>query len=126
MYVLTVGNVAFLYDRDEKKVGSYLDLERVPAPVRVSRDVRKISITKADLSYENIETGTGDSFNKLLIRANEAISSRDTVKIDTSAKEGPTFNSMQYDSFLQDSFLIARYKSVTPVSSFSSVPPMPP
>ena len=55
MYVFPVGNQALLLDRDEKRVGKYIDLERVPAPIRVSHDVRRISVTKIDLFQENIE-----------------------------------------------------------------------
>jgi len=55
MYVFPVGNQALLLDRDEKRVGKYMDLERVPAPIRVSHDVRRIRVTKIDLFQENIE-----------------------------------------------------------------------
>ena len=100
MYVFPVGNTALLYDRDEKRVGSYLDLERVPAINRVSRDVRRIGITKVDLSNEEDENRIGDSFNKLLVRVNEAISLQDTIKINSSLEKGQTLNSFQNDSFL--------------------------
>lgn len=66
MYVYPVGNQTWLLDRDEKRVGKYMEKERVPAPIRVSYDVRKITITRIDNDQEIDE-------NKSLINDNNKI-----------------------------------------------------
>jgi hypothetical protein len=52
MYIFPVGNQNYLYDRDIKRVGSYMKHERVPGVNRVSYDVRHIKITKIDSNIE--------------------------------------------------------------------------
>ena len=52
MYIFPIGSQTVVVDRDEKRVGRYIELERVPAPIKVHYNVRRISVTKIDSNQE--------------------------------------------------------------------------
>jgi hypothetical protein len=64
MYIFPIGNQSYLLDRDEKRVGKYMDMERVPGVIRVSRDVRHIKITKIDSNQDIEEAFSKTNINK--------------------------------------------------------------
>ena len=62
MYVFSLRNQSYILDRDEKRVGKYMETaERVPAVVRVHRYVRQTKITK---------TGSNPDINGYFLRNN--------------------------------------------------------
>ncbi|MDR1231892.1 MAG: hypothetical protein LBK61_10895 [Spirochaetaceae bacterium] len=53
MYVLPVGNQIWGLDRDEKRIGKYIETkEEVPPPYAVSRTVRRVSVSLLDAYQE--------------------------------------------------------------------------
>lgn len=53
MYVLPVGSQIWMLDRDEKRIGKYMEKEgKVPAPYPVSPTVRRVSVSAIDAYQE--------------------------------------------------------------------------
>ena len=68
MYIFSIGNQKLLYNRDEKRVGIYMEKERVPPPIRVSHYVRRISITKINntpYTFKNNQLNTDKNILEL-------------------------------------------------------------
>ena len=103
-YVAPVGNNLFILDRDEKRVGKYIENEGpVPAPIRVSHDVRKISIFKIPLNQEKSTENINSDFYRLLIKTIKNSLSQENK---TELKESEIFTSnFQHDTFFLDRLL---------------------
>ena len=103
-YVAPIGNNLLIYDRDEKRVGKYMEKEGpIPGPIRVSRDVRKISIFKVPLNQEKSVDNLNSDFYKLLTKIIEnSFSQENKVELKESTIITPNF---QQDTFLLDRLL---------------------
>ena len=98
-YVAPVGNNLLILDRDEKRVGKYMEREGpIPGPIRVSRDVRKISIFKIPLNQEKSVDYINSDFYRLLTKTIENSSSQEN-KIELKDSEIITPN-LQRDTFV--------------------------
>ena len=108
-YVAPVGNNLLILDRDEKRVGKYMEKdEPVPAPIHVFRDVRKINIFKVPLNQEKSTDNINSDFYKVFTKTIEKYSSQED-KIELKNSEIITSN-FQHNTFLLDRLL--NYKSL--------------
>ena len=103
-YVAPVGNNLLILDRDEKRVGKYMEEEGpVPAPIRVSHDVRKISIFKIPINQEKSVDNINSDFYRLLTKTIEnSFSQENKIELKESEIITPNF---QHDTFLLDRLL---------------------
>ena len=103
-YVAPIRNNLFILDRDEKRVGKYMEQEGpIPAPIRVSHKVRKISICKIPINQEKPVENINSDFYRLLIKTIEN-SFLEENKIEFKENENITLN-FQHDIFLLDRLL---------------------
>ena len=81
MYVFSLGNQKYLYNRDEKRVGKHMERERVSPPIRVSHFVRRISITKINNTPDIIKNNQINTVKNILELFHDWLGNNINIKV---------------------------------------------
>jgi hypothetical protein len=70
VYPFNIGNQIYLLDRDERRVGKYKNIGYIPEVIRVSHDVRRITMTKIE---ERNDTKRNDAISRFSEEDNDIL-----------------------------------------------------